>query len=347
MLNEDLEFLEDFDIKNQEHLKRLFNLLNPDKFNSLSLGEQDLLLECLKTVFISDDKPTGLLTGTSTPEMLENLDENWDTFKEDIRESISNNEILFKTIKEDDLKRILNKAKNKEPLTEEEEAFLNSMMSSFEENFLPKDDYLHDLFNVSAVLSKDIIKNYETFKNCENLREEVTSNDLIKDLNNVTSVAPLANSLSNMLLASVLTDKSFILSKLYNNLGGEKVLERVNDILSELLELVVETSKERGYEPESVLIAMSMMVFELATASNIKIDKVLDIPDAIFITSLANEAFRGTIKEDEAIENFDKLFKTEPDSDKEKSNGSNKEKKSSNNKPKTLSEDDIRNLLME
>ena len=346
MSNEDFEFLENFDIENQEHLKRLFNLLDPDKFNSLSLDEQDLLLECLKIIFTSSDKPKGLLTGASTPEMLENLDENWDTFKEDIREGISNNEMLFKTIKEDDLKRILNKAKNKEPLTNEEEAFLESMMKSFESNFLPEEDYLYDLFNVSAMLSKDIVKNYETFKNCERIREEVISNNVMKDLDNLTSVAPLANSLSNILLASVLTDKSFILSKLYNNLGGEKVLERVGDILSELLELIVETSKERNYEPESVLIAMSMMVFELATASHIKIDKVLDIPDAIFKTSLATEAFRGTIKEKKSIEDFDELFKTDSDSNKEKSNGSNKEKESSS-KSKTLSENDIRNLLME
>jgi hypothetical protein len=246
-------FDDNFDPKNEDDIERLFSYLEKDKFNSLSLCEQNEVLDILLKISskehnqTSNVKTIGLVKGKdgfsdlSIQKIIDDI--GYEPFREIMRDTISKGGLQFTALNRDDLRNLHDKAKN----------------GNLSEDEIRK---LRELLNVHHNSHEDVhFSSYTVLHLYSNLLARAKDNDEIQLL---SDAEPFINAAYVALLSAFLSRNDNPIGKMFTTHGFEKTKLAIDDLTLKLSDLIIEYSKEHDLAPERTMIALLNVVRTIA-----------------------------------------------------------------------------------
>lgn len=320
---------ENFDPRNNEDIERLFSYLEKDKFNGLSLDDQNSLIDTLisisnKSYGDSSVKTIGMMEGSNgfTNFDLQSIIDKmgYESFREMMREVISKGEFTTSSINASEVIDLVEKMKNG-TITQEERDALDAIMGS---NFHSND---HEDVHFSTY---SIIHIYTHLLEQETNDKEVT---LLRD------AEPFINAAYITLLASLISKPDNAIGKMFDKHGFEKVQMSIIDLTVKFSNMIIDYSKDNDIAPERTLIALANIIKILAAPLDTSLD---GYPEDMFEDVLSHVL--AVVYDIDQPSSVDELRKGSKD-DKENNDSTNKSANA--DKKESQSDNDIRKLLLD
>lgn len=320
---------ENFDPRNNEDIERLFSYLEKDKFNSLSLSDQNSLIDTLisisnKTYGDSSVKTIGMMKGSNgfTNFDLQSIIDKmgYEPFREMMRETISKGGLTTNSVNASEIKELVEKMKDG-TITQEERDALDAIMGS---NFHCND---HEDVHFSTY---SIIHLYTSLLNQATNDKEIT---LLRD------AEPFINAAYITLLASLISKPDNAIGKMFDKHGFEKVRLSIMDLTIKFSNMIIEYSKDNNIAPERTLIALTNVIKILADP----LDTSLNAYPEDMLEDVLSHVLTATYDMDSSS-SVDELRKGSKD---DKKNNDSTNKSANADKKESQSDNDIRKLLLD
>ena len=339
----------------KEDIERLFEFLEKDKFSSLSLDEQNELIDII--IDISNDannngnnvKGIGMIKNSigelESIDIQGTIDEiGYESFRDSIREAILDNNLQITSVSLNEIKDLVEKMKNG-TITKEEQLKLDIIMNDRINNNNDEDIEFSTYTVLHSYVS--LINKYEQVKDKE------------EDLNLLKDAEPFVNSAYIALLASFMLRPDNAIGKMFNKHGFKKTQMAINDLSAKLFDIIVNYGKDNDIAPERILVALANVAKFITEPLNTSLDTGEDtgeediLEDLLsFLSIIDSKAFKKDKKELDL--NEDKISECirKVQEGSKKANESNKNKKASTKKSanadkKESKNNDIKKLLLD
>ena len=260
--------LDNFNPNNRKDVERLLEYLKKDNFNSLSLDEQnkviDLLIEIsnksaedITVHTIGIEKGSNGVVGLDLNRIIDKM--GYENFRNMMRESISRNGLQISSIGADEFHDLCKKANNGQLSEEETEKLrmvLDSEMVSLK--YFAHNDQEDVQFSTYSIMHLY----FEMLK---------SAND--KDIVMLQDAEPFVNAAYITLLGSLLSNNNNPIGKMFNKHGFEKVEVDITTISAQLTELIINFGQDNDIAPERVLIALMNVIKILSAPIHTSLEK--------------------------------------------------------------------------
>lgn len=314
---------ENFDFEDPKEVERLFSYLDQEKFDSLSLSEQDEVIDTLISLSSKAEEGQNVHTrgfikgskGITNFNVQKIIDEvGYEPFREVMRTAISKGGLKVGTLHMDEIKDLCERAENG-TLTDEEEKLLKSLIS-FRPHINDPEDVQFSAYTVSHLYYGFVERTKDS-----------------KDINALKDAQPFINAAFTNLLAAFIGNKDNAISSMFDKQGLDKVLVSLNDLTIKFANMIIEYSKDNDIAPERTTMALMNVVKILAEPLNTSLDcypddKIDDIVGNMLVT----------VSDENAEDKMDDLKSTSNDSTTKSANADKKESQDDN---------DIRKLLLD
>lgn len=318
---------ENFNPDNEEDIQELFNYLEKDKFNNLSISEQNQVIDILISISNqvnngSKIKTIGLVRGSDglTDIGIQKLIDTvgYEKFRDIMRKTISQGQLQLSSLTPDDLESLYDKIKQGN-LSDDELVKLHAILN----NTLPNnsvEDVNFSSYTILHLYSSLLAKN-----------EKESEVKLLADAEPFMTAAYVS------LLSAFLSRNDNAIGKMFSKHGFDKTKLAIDNLTAEFTNLIIDYSKEHDLAPERTMIALVNVLRILSspvdTSMNCPDDKIGDVLEHVLLGT--TELSDG----EHAIEEVRKHFNAKT---KESTNNSaNADIKESNNNH------DIRKLLLD
>lgn len=321
---------ENFNPQDDKDLERLFSYLDKEKFNSLSLSDQNEVIDTLINISDTSNNPDsnvktiGMVKGSNGLQNF-NIQHIIDTmgyepFREMMRKAISEGGLSMNSIPASEVQDLCEKLKNGN-ITEEEQEKLDMIMhSKFAHN--DHEDVQFSTYTILHLYSGLLDKAFED-----------------KDITLLRDAEPFINSAYITLLASLISKPDNPIGKMFDKHGFGKVQMAITDLTVKFSNLIIDYSKENCIAPERTLIALMNVIKILAGP----LDTSLDAYPEDMLEDILSHVLTAVYDID-SPESLDELRKGSKD-DKKTNVSTNKSANA--DKKESQSDDDIRKLLLD
>lgn len=319
---------ENFNPQNNEEVKRLFSYLEKDKFNSLSLSDQNSVIDTLINISNKNYGDTSIKTigmtkgsdGFTNLDIQSIIDEmGYESFREVMRKAISKGGLSTNSVSASELANLVEKMKNG-TITEEEKDVLDAIISN---------EFCYNSHEDIYFSTYSIIRIYTS------LLKELAEDDKVVLLRDAE---PFVSAAYTTLLSSFISKPDNAIGKMFEKHGFEKVQMSILDLAVKFSNIIIEYSKDNDIAPERTLMALMNVIKVLAGPLDTSLDAYPEDTLKDTLSHVLDVVFDAA--PDSSLDELRKGSKDEENNDRinKSANADNKEYQSDN---------DIRKLLLD